>query len=69
MVSSAEKPRNYHIYSLHSDMDSFILCNSDTSTDKNTTVEQKRKEIDNENITHESMWHLYFDASIKILGS
>lgn len=34
MVSSAEQPQNYPIYSVNSDMDSFILCNSNTGTDK-----------------------------------
>ena len=33
MVSSAEQPQNYPMYYVHSDMESFILCNSDTSTD------------------------------------
>ena len=67
MVSSAEKPQNYPIYSMHYDMDSFILCNSENDKDKITFVEEKHKEIDSENITHESMWHLYFDGSANIL--
>ena len=55
MVSSAEKPQNYPIYSLHFDMDSFILCNLDTGKDKITVLEQKHKEIDSDNINHEYM--------------
>ena len=38
VVNSAEQPQNYHIYSVHFDMDSFILCNSGTGTDINTTL-------------------------------
>ena len=43
MVSDVEKLQYYPIYSIHSDMDYFILCNSDTGTDKNTTLQQKHK--------------------------
>jgi len=67
MVCSAEKPQNFPIYSLHSNMDSFTLCNSYTGKYENTVVEQKPKEIDSDNILHESMWHLYFDGSVNRL--
>ena len=43
MVSSEEKPENFPIYAVHSDMDSFILFNDDTSTivgSKPFTLEQ-----------------------------
>jgi len=60
MVSSSERPQNYPIYSMHSHLDSFILYNSDNGKDKFTYVEEKHKEIDSENITHESLCHLYF---------
>ena len=30
MVSSQEKPQNFPIYSIHTDMDSFILFNNDS---------------------------------------
>lgn len=30
MVSSEEKPQNFPIYAVHSDMDSYILFNDDT---------------------------------------
>ena len=30
VVSSQEKPENFPIYSVHSDMDSFILYNAET---------------------------------------
>jgi len=68
MVSSSERPQNYPIYSMHSDMDSFILYNSNNGKDKITDVEGKHKEIDSENITHESMWHLDFDGFVNRLG-
>jgi len=44
VVSSEEKPQNFPIYSIHSDMDSFILFNDDMSTptdDKTLALEQK----------------------------
>lgn len=43
MVSSEEKPQNFPIYVVHSDMDSFILFNDDTGPtnhDKSIIVEQ-----------------------------
>ena len=43
MVSSEEKPQNFPIYAVHSDMDSFILFNDDTGPiddDKSFTLEQ-----------------------------
>ena len=36
--------------------------------DKKTTVEQKCKEINSDNITHESMWNLYFDGSMVLVS-
>ena len=48
MVSSSERPKNYPIYSLHSDINSFILCNSDIDKDKITAIEEKHREIDSE---------------------
>ena len=53
---------------MHSDLDSFILCNSDNDKDKITVVEEKHKEVDSENITHESMCNLDFYGSINRLG-
>jgi len=46
IVSSSERLENFPIYSMHYDMDSFILCNSDNDKDKITYVEEKHKEID-----------------------
>jgi len=43
MVSSEEKPQNFPIYAVHSDIDSFILFNDDTGhidDDKSFTLEQ-----------------------------
>ena len=68
MVSSVEKPQNFPIYSVHFDMDSFILYNSDHDKKEITVVEQKYKTTDNENIFHESLWHLDFDGSVNRLG-
>lgn len=55
MVSSAEKPHNFHIYSMHSDMDSFIMYNSNHDKREITSVEQKYKTPGGENIFHESL--------------
>ena len=69
MVSIVERPRNYPIYSTPTDMDSFILCNSETSVENNTELKQKNKAPENDNIFHESMWHLDFDGSVNKLGA
>ena len=69
MVSSTEQPQNYPFYSVHSDMDSFILSNYDSGIDKNTALKQKHKEVDSDNIFHESMWHFEFDGSVNRLGA
>ena len=69
MDSSVERPRNYPIYSTPTDMDSFILCNSETGIENNTELKQKKKAPDSDNIFHESMWHLDFDGSINKLGA
>ena len=65
MVSSSDRPQNFPIYSIHSDLDSFILCNLDNN--KITTLEEELKEVNiensitdsepaiDENITHESL--------------
>ena len=48
MVSSEEKPQNFPIYSIHSDMDSFILFNDEerpTTDDKPLALEQKTNMI------------------------
>lgn len=68
MVSSAEKPQNFHIYSMHYDMDSFILYISEHDKKEITIVEEKYKTLDSENI-HESLWHLDFDGSVNRLGA
>lgn len=68
MVNSTNKPQNYPIYSVHYDMYSFILCNLDTRKDNNTIVKQEHKESDNDNIFHESRWHLDFDGLVNRLG-
>jgi len=44
VVSSEEKPQNFPIYSIHSDMDSFILFNDETNpliNDKLLALEQQ----------------------------
>ena len=43
MVSSVERPRNYHIYSTPTDMESFILCNSDYGIENNIELKHEKK--------------------------
>jgi len=69
MVSSSERPQNYPIYSMHSDLDSFILYNLDNGKDEITTLEEKHEEPNSDNIFHESRWHLDFDGSVNRLGA
>ena len=67
-MSSAEKPQNFPIYSMHYDMDSFILYNLDHDKKEVRAEELKCKTTDSENIFHESLWHLDFDGSVNRLG-
>ena len=69
MVNSTDKPQNYPIYSIHSNMDSFFLYNSDTRKDNNIVLKQEHKEPNSDNIFHESRWHLDFDDSVNRLGA
>jgi len=49
VVSSQENPQNFPIYSMHSDMDSFILYNVETNPSNNLEVlAAKPKEIKKE---------------------
>ena len=62
MASNAERSINYLIYSTPTDLDSFILCNSVTNEIQTELVDKKR-EPKNDNIFHESQWHLDLLAS------
>ena len=63
MVSSAERSINYPIYSTPTDLDSFILCNSDNKEIQTELIDIKPKP-NNDNIFHEALWHLDFDGSV-----
>lgn len=69
MVSTKEKPQNFPIYSMHSDMDSFILYNAKNDNKEITAKDLKYITTDSENIFHESLWHLDFDGSVNRLGA
>ena len=69
MVSSVEIPRNYPIYTTTTDLDSFILWNSETDNEIKTELKDKNKTPDSENIFHESLWNLDFDGSVNKLGA
>lgn len=68
MVGSEEKSQNFPIYSVQSDMDSFILYNEEMDKKEITTKDLKYRTNDSENIFHESLWHLDFHGSINRLG-
>ena len=68
MVSSAKRYINYPIYSTPTDLDYFILCNSETNEIQTELIE-KKKTPNNDNIFHESLWHLDFDGSVNKLGA
>jgi hypothetical protein len=46
MVSSQEKPHNYPIYSVHSDLDSFILYSDGDTEEKNTQLGEDTSSLD-----------------------
>ena len=49
VVSSQERPQNFPIYSVHSDMDSFILYNAQTNPkDTPNDITAEPKEIEKE---------------------
>jgi len=68
IVSSEEKPQKFPIYSMHSDMDSFMLYNAENENKEIIAKDLKYKTTDNENIFHESLWHLEFDGLVNKLG-
>ena len=68
MVSSVERSINFPIYTTPTDLDSFILCNSKTEKIQTELID-KKKEPNNDNIFHQSLWHLYFDGLVKKLGA
>ena len=69
MVSSAERSINYPIYTTPTDLDSFILCNADTDNEINTELREEKKTPDNDNISHETLWHLDFYGLVNKLGA
>ena len=54
MVSSEDKPQNFPIYSVHTDMDSFILFNDDNCplTDDNPSALEQQAHINQESVAH-----------------
>ena len=56
VVSSESKPENFPIYSIHSDMDSFILFNDETNSpiDNEPLALEQQAHINEESVTHTS---------------
>lgn len=54
MVSSEDKPQNFPIYSIHTDMDSFILFNDDSCplTDDKPLALEQQAHINRESVAH-----------------
>jgi len=54
VVSSERKHENFSIYSIHSDMDSFILFNDDTNSPTNydTLALEQKTHINEESVAH-----------------
>ena len=67
MISTAEKPTNYPIYSTPIGLDSFILSKSDHN-DNQTEITDKKLKIMDDYIGHEALWHLDFDGSVNKSG-
>lgn len=55
MVSSEEKPQNFPIYAVHSDMDSFILFNDDISpmSDKKSIILEQDQHMSEQSSSQE----------------
>ena len=76
MVRIQEKPHNYPLYYVHSDLDSFILYN-DRDIDAQVVEEEKdqdkKQEGKMESVQHkakfEPFWNMSFDGSYGKLGS
>lgn len=68
MISSEEKPQKFPIYYMHSNIDSFILYNIENDKKEITAKDLQYKIVDNENIFHDSLWHLDFDGYVNRLG-
>ena len=57
MISTADRPTNYPIYSTPTDLDSFILSNSDHNENQIELTDKKLKIMD-DYIGHEALWNL-----------
>ena len=76
MVSSQEKPHNYPLYFVHTDLDSFILYNdgitdSQISQVENDPIENtdNQTQIEQPERAHEPLWNMSFDGSCGQAGS
>ena len=50
MISSAERSVNYPIYTTPTDLDSFILCNTETDNEIKTELREEKKTKNNDKI-------------------
>ena len=76
MVSSQEKPHNYPIYYVHTNLDSFILYNDgitysqisqvENDPTENNDIQTQTEQLDH---AHEPLWNMIFDGSCGQAGS
>jgi len=85
MVRNQDQPNNYPLYSIHSNMDSFILYNDICLEEEMSDIESQSKKIEDvklkteiEDDNDEGLWHMDFDgvvikegagASVRILDT
>ena len=68
IVNSYDRSINYRIYLTPTDLDSFILCNSDNNDIQTGLISIKPKP-NNDNIFHEALWHFDFDGFVNKSGA
>lgn len=76
MVTSHDKPHNYPLYSIHLDLDSFILYNDGDINEQISNLETKLCEIEEcktimveHDKQNEPLWNLCFDGVVSKKGS
>lgn len=76
IVSSQDKPNNYPLYSVHSNMDSFILYNNECVENelspleaKNNDIEEIKLNTEEKYVEGEALWNMNFDGVVSKDGA
>ena len=76
MVTTQDRPNNYPIYSIHSDLDSFILYNDISAQEQvpnhNTPLcltDDGQTLVSEQDNSDEVLWNLSFDGSVSKEGA